>query len=186
MRVVGALLTLGLAACASSGSSLERPSTTETVRVVGGATSGGIAMGVVPSPVSAREAIVAAPIDRVWAVLPAAFLTLGIPLSTTDPATHLAGNQGLNVRRHLGSTPLVRYLDCGNTQMGPSAETYDIRLAVTTQLLADSTTGGGTRLHTLVEAMGRPVAFSGEYSRCSSLGVLESRLADAVKAELQH
>ena len=42
-----------------------------------------------------------------------------------------------------------------------------------------------TARHTTFEAMARPIAFSREYSRCSSKGVLEKRLADAVKAQLQ-
>ena len=75
----------------------------------------------------------------------------------------------------------MRLIDCGTTQGGPSAETYDIRLTVTTRV---SAVEGGTSLSTTVEPMGKPVAFSGEYIRCSSTGVLESRLADAVKARL--
>jgi hypothetical protein len=43
---------------------------------------------------------------------------------------------------------------------------------------------GGTRVATTVEPMGKPAAFSGEYIRCSSMGTLESRLAEAVKARL--
>jgi hypothetical protein len=183
MRVRGTLLVLGVSACASS-NTLERPATTETVRVVGSGQPGGtISMGIVSSPGGTRESRIFAPIEKVWAALPAAYQSLGVPLTTSDVTTHVAGNIGLNVRRRLGSTPLVRYIDCGNSQMGPSADTYDVRLTVTTRLQADSV--AGTKLSTLVEAVGRPVAFSGEYSRCSSLGVLEARLTDAVKAELQ-
>jgi hypothetical protein len=36
---------------------------------------------------------------------------------------------------------------------------------------------------TLVEAMAKPIAFNQDYSRCSSTGQLEARLADVIKAK---
>ena len=37
----------------------------------------------------------------------------------------------------------------------------------------------------LVEAAGRPMAFAGEYVRCSTKGELENRIADGVRARLR-
>ncbi len=56
-------------------------------------------------------------------------------------------------------------------------------LAIRVQLKPDD--GGGTMVETMFEAMAKPVSFSREYSRCTSRGVLETRLADAVKAQLR-
>jgi hypothetical protein len=80
---------------------------------------------------------------------------------------------------------LVRLIDCGTTQGGPSADSYDIRLSVLTQVSPAEGGGGGSTIVTTVDAMGRPVAFSGEYVRCTSTGSLETRIADAIQAQLR-
>jgi hypothetical protein len=84
------------------------------------------------------------------------------------------------VHRVLGKIPLTRIIDTGSTQGFPSAESYDVQISVLTQ--AKSGEGGLATLTTTVQAVGRPMAFSGEYVRCSSKGVLETMIADGVKA----
>ncbi len=180
MRLATVLSLAALAGCSSSNVGQSAPAP-ETVRVVGGAASGAISMGMSPTAPDARSAALPASVADAWRVLPAAYDALTIPISMVDSATRVIGNSGFNVRRRLGSTPLVRFIDCGSTQGGPSAETYDIKLSVITQVKPD---GAGSAIATTVTAMGKPTAFSGEYIRCSSTGVLESRLADAVKARL--
>jgi hypothetical protein len=175
------LMSLTIVSCSSS-TVVESAPTPETVRVVGSANpTGAIAMGITATPASVRSATFLNPAADVWRVLPAAYEALGIPLSMSDANTLTLGNSGFNVRRRLGGTPLVRFIDCGSTQGGPSAETYDIRLSVTSVVRP---VAGSTTLATTVEAQGKPVAFSGEYVRCGSSGVLEGRIADAVKARL--
>ena len=176
------VLSLAILGCSSSSPGVESGPAPETIRVVGSANpAGAIAMGVIATPASARSSSFFATPEAVWAALPAAYESVGISLSMTDAATRTLGNAGFNVRRRLGSVPLVRYIDCGTTQGGPSAETYDVRLIVNSVVRPGE---GATSVATTVEAMGKPVAFSGEYIRCSSTGVLESRIADAVKARL--
>jgi hypothetical protein len=174
------LVSLAAVAACSSPSVIQSAPAPETVRIGGGG-GGAITMGMSASSADARATALSAPVADAWRVLPAAYESLSIPLSMIDSTTRQVGNSGFNVRRRLGSVPLVRLIDCGTTQGGPSAETYDIRLSVITHLKAEN---GGTTLSTTVEAMGKPVAFAGEYIRCSSTGVLESRLADAVKSRL--
>ncbi|MEP7002231.1 MAG: hypothetical protein ABI969_17210, partial [bacterium] len=77
-----------------------------------------------------------------------------------------------------------RFIDCGTTQIGENADTYDVYLTVVSQL-EENKTSGLAILHTTFEAMARPIAFSREYARCSSRGELEKRIANAVKAQLQ-
>jgi hypothetical protein len=175
------LLSLALLGCSSS-PTIESAPAPETVRVVGSANpTGAIAMGVVATPASARSSSFFSTPEAVWDALPAAYESLGVPISAADPATRTLGNTGFNARRRLGSVPLVRYLDCGTTQGGPSAETYDIRIVISSVVRPGE---AATTLSTTVEAMGKPVAFSGEYIRCSSTGQLETRIADAVMARL--
>jgi hypothetical protein len=181
MRVAAALLSVVAAAGCASSSSIERAPVPETVRVVGGASSGAIAVGMNSSPAEVRSTALAASVADVWRVLPAAYEALGIPISVLDSTTRSVGNSGFNVRRRLGTVPLVRLIDCGTTQGGPSAESYDIRMTLTTRVRPDD---AGASIATTVEALGKPVAFSGEYVRCSSTGALESRIADAVRSRL--
>jgi hypothetical protein len=180
MRVVPSLLLFALASCASSGTTIEQPATTQTVRVTGSA-AGNLSVGMSAATDAKATTLASAPAD-VWRVLPGVFESLAIPLSSIDDKTRVLGNTGFNIRRRLGSIPLPRLIDCGTTQGGPSAETYDIRLSVLTQVRAAD--GGASSIVTTVDAMGRPVAFSGEYVRCSSTSALETRIADAVKAQL--
>ena len=124
------------------------------------------------------------PVGKVWHALPAAFEGLGIPITDVDNATHTIANGGLKIRRELGKVSLSRYIDCGTTQIGENADSYDVYLTVTSHVLEDPTSGLSV-LRTNFEAMARPIAFSRDYSRCSSKGELEKRIAAAVKSQLQ-
>jgi hypothetical protein len=184
MRALVFLSFAALAACASPGGGTGTPSpVVETVRVTGGAGPGTIAMGMSGSSTSPKAATLRFAVDDVWRVLPAVYDSLAIPLSTVDAASRTIGNSGFSGRRRLGKTPMIRFFDCGSTQGGPSAETYDLHISVLSQVRPGES--GAATLTTTIEVMGRPVAFSGEYVRCSSMGVLESRIADGVKAQLQ-
>ena len=180
MRDVSLLILLGLMGCASSGT-IERPATPQTVRVSGSA-AGNLSVGMNATTDAKVTRVTAAPAD-VWRVLPGVFDSFAIPLSSVDDKARVLGNTGFNLRRRLGSVPLVRLIDCGTTQGGPSADSYDIRLSVLTQVTPVE--GGGSTIITTVDAMGRPVAFSGEYVRCTSTGSLETRIADAIQAQLR-
>ena len=173
---------VALGACASSGStSAAAPARPDVQTVRGGSAIAGSLT--VTSNTSAAVTSLAVPLDRVWKVLPAAFDSLGIPLGTLDPNRHLIGYEGFKVRQRLGKTALSRYLDCGTTQVGANADSYEVVLTVLTQLQPGAS--GTTSLATTVEANARPIAFSQAPSRCTSTTVLESRLLDAVKAQLK-
>jgi hypothetical protein len=178
MRV--AILSLfALAACASGNSTTTtRP---ETMRVVAG---GGTATGQfnVTSTTAASVSKAAYPIDRVWRLMPAVYDSLKIPLTTFDGAKHLVGNEGMKIRQRLGGAPLSRYIDCGQAQIGPSADSYDVFLAVTTTIRSLSPTE--TEIATTVESQAKPMTYAQEYSRCSSKGTLEVLIADIVAKKL--
>ena len=84
--------------------------------------------------------------------------------------------------QRLGPAPLSKYLDCGKTQNFPSADTYDVHLAVFTQVEADKS--GATKVSTKVDASARPMAFPGAYTKCISTEVLENTILDVIKAKL--
>lgn len=178
MRVVAALVFIGLTGCASAHPGIDR-ATDQQVRIVGAGGSGQLRM--TTSDV-AKPTILAFPTDRVWSALKVVYDSLEIPKDNLDDAQHVIGHSGVKVHRRLGIIPLTRLIDCGSTQGTPSAETYDIQIAVLTHLTPGD--GGTTNVTTQVEAVGRPMAFSGEYVRCSTKGVLETTLVDAVKSRL--
>jgi hypothetical protein len=133
---------------------------------------------VATSGLSSRE--FAAPLDKVWKVMPAVFDSLSVPVALLDPKTHAIGNRGFKVRGKLGKVGLARYIDCGTTQIGPNAESYDVTLTLTTTLA--STTGGATAMTIDFEASAKPMAFSQEPFRCSTKGNLEQRVNELTAA----
>jgi hypothetical protein len=180
MRRFVTLGCLALSACATSHPESARP-TSESVRVVGGDGAMG-SMRMSGSDGASSVDIPVAP-DQVWSILPAVYDSLGIPVSTIDPSRRIIGNPGYKAHQRLGKTSLGRYIDCGRTQGFPSADSYDIYLSVTTHVQSGKTSGS-TRMSTMLEAAGRPMAFSGEYTKCGSLGTLESAINDAVRKKL--
>lgn len=171
MRTQILFVLISAASCASS------PSRTPASEV----RTGTIGMTTATS-VSNVNTTVAYSVDRVWRVLPGAYSSLGIPIQMLDPKAHQVGNEGFKTRRVLGTTPLSRYIDCGLTQIGPNADSYDVVLTILSQL--QSAPNGGTTIVTTVESSARPATYSQEYSRCSSKGVLEARLTDSLVARL--
>jgi hypothetical protein len=180
---------LAAGTCLSCASSTRQspPRTTETVRISGGAgatphAAGGTAeLSITPST-EAHTRTFAFPLDRVWGVLPAAYDSLGIPVTRLDPKDHVIGNPGFVVRRRLGKTHLGRYLDCGSTQGAPSVDSYDVNLSVISQAYSDA--AGSTIVSTIVDARAKPVFASAEWSRCTSTGRLEAAILDGVKSRL--
>jgi len=130
---------------------------------------------------ASTTALSTSPVDA-FQFLPLAYDSLSIPRTWVEPKQFLVSSQGFKVRARLGKTPLSRYIDCGSTQIGANADSYDVFMTVTSRLTAN---GAGSTLSTTVEAASRPLSFSQDYSRCSSRGELEKRIGAIVKAALQ-
>lgn len=184
MRVVSTVCLLGLVACASSGSGSSgngsAPAPDRTVRVIGATSSTNITMS--GADVSNAHTF-AGTVDQVWRALPIVFDSLGIPVQALDPVKHTIGASSFLARHKLKNVALSRYVDCGNTQMGPAADDYDVMLTV----LADvhpARGGAGTTVSTTVEALARPANYAQDYSRCSSKGSLERKLFEFLDARL--
>lgn len=177
------LLSLAiLPACASSSSS----SSTASEASVRPATQtiGSSSVGTVTVSATATADVSHLPYsaDAVWRILPSTYDSVGIPVTTLDHARKSIGNAGYKTRARLGKAPLSRYLDCGNTQIGPNADSYDVFLSVITTVTAEG--ANGSALVTIVDAQSRPITYNQGYSRCSSKGGIEIRIADLVKARL--
>jgi hypothetical protein len=178
MRCIGIVSLAALGACASSNSTPDlAPAPPQTMRVGGGAGTTVVAGAV------ANVTTVPFTVEEVWRVLPVVYESLSIPMALFDAKAHVISNQGTKVRGRLGKVPLSRYIECGTTQIGPNSETYDVQLSVVTRV--DAANPQGARISTTVEAAAKPVAFSQEYSRCSSKGELETRIAEMVTAQIK-
>ena len=178
MRYTPMLSALSIAAAAACASTPRTPTVSEgtvtppATRIVG--TGGSIEVRTSAS-VSKEIVRVEGSASEVWSRLVAAYDSLGIPVNISNQSQGLLGNDGFKLRRRLKDVPLTRYLDCGSTQGGPSAETYEILLSVKTQLLPAD---GGFTATTLVDASGKPVALSGGYVKCGSTNRLETRIGE--------
>ena len=180
------LAVVWLSACASSKTAT--PTTTETIQISGVAgtnaqgPSGSSAVMITSSTATHTRTFPVA-LDQVWGLMPSVYDSLGIPISQIETQNHVIGNPSFAVRRRLGKTPLGRYLDCGSTQGANSVDTYDINLSVTSKVVAESPSA--TTVATTVEARGKPVFASSEWSRCTSTGRLETAILNGVAARLK-
>ena len=177
MRTIGSVALAVLTACASSNAPSPNTRANETIRISTqtGATA---TMRMAPSVTTSTLTLPVA-LDRVWAILPEAYDSVGITVSDLDPRRHVVGHSGLTVRRRLGKVALSRYLDCGSSQLGPSADEYQINLAVMSSVQARS--GDTTVVTTNVDATGTGLQFSGQSVRCTSRGELEKRIHELVR-----
>lgn len=186
MRMSQTVLLLLVSACGTSGSTAETAVTPgqmpSTSRVVTGDGSA-LQINALNIDTDVRLFSTGTP-EQVWAVLPAVYAELGIPLLVLDPATKSIGNSGYRVRRSLGKVPLYRYLDCGSSGTLKNAETYQINMSIMTT--AHANPGGGTLVSTAITGTGKnPVTSSSAEVRCSSLGDLEIRIRDMVQKRVE-
>lgn len=177
MRGLALTALIALSACAPSGTVVATSSVPQSIGVAGSGERLTIAPGTGPH----RNSLDAAA-DRVWRVLPAAFDSVNVPVGRLDQGNKIIANDGLKIRQRLGKVSLSRYMDCGQTQIGPNADSYEVYLILAVQV-RDAGPSSST-LTTTFEANARPIAFSQGYSRCTTNGALEAKLLGAVKALL--
>lgn len=180
MRTFAVLSLASLAACAPTQTASTPTPESEQVRI-GGGTPSGLRM---VSNTTARIDTLWTPFDRVWKALPGVFAVLEIPIEQFNSEGGTIGNSGLKLYRRLGKIPLTRYIDCGTTQIGPNADSYEVLLTVLTKVQRSKADSNNTTVATTVEALARPIQFRGDYMRCSSKGALEARFAEVLKVQL--
>jgi hypothetical protein len=181
MRSFVLLVLIPLAACAPSQSPGTPEPEEQTVRVRGMTDGSGLRM---TSNTTAKVDTLLTPLDAVWKALPSVYATLEIPIEQFNAENNTIGNSALKVYRRLGKFPLTRYLDCGQTQIGPNADSYEVMLSVLTSIRKARSDSTNTVVATTVSALARPIQFRGDYVQCSSKGALETRFFEVLKVQL--
>lgn len=181
-RVIAGACLCALAACSSGAAG---PSVTDTVQNETLNASG------VQYDLSSleqkdvMETVILAPVDSVWQLVPGVFLELDIEPGTVDQKTHVISNTAFVVRRSLGGQPLSRYVDCGSTISGASADQMKVTMSLIVQVVsADSV--NVAKLRSQVDGWGVAEATSSSRVHCASTGRLESRIARMVNDDLTH
>ena len=164
------LLAAGAAACSSAVTPTQR---TETTYIPGGQFS-------MTADNGSMSAVIGAPIQAVWRSLPVAFDSVGVPLSLIDPKTHVMGNEGFKIRQKLGKERLSNYFECGTTQVGPNADSYELLVTVVSNLEPLKGDSLRTRVTITASSAAKPLQFRQDYSRCSTKLVLERRMLDVL------
>jgi hypothetical protein len=186
MKLLAPVAFLALAACASAGTPAAGGAP-ETVVIALPPDAVGTGSRPVLLPLHRDErgsrATRAAPLDQVWAVLPAVYDQLGIAVATLDARTHRIGNTALVAHRRLAGQRVSAFLECGTTAFGaPLADTYRIEASV---LSTQRPAPAGAMLETRLEARAVNPGVSGAPVRCASTGRLEELIARAVERRLQ-
>jgi hypothetical protein len=167
---------LAAAACAPAGTTTADPSAPRPTTIRAEGMSGSLRVDPITDASSSPMQTGA---EETYRYLPLVYDSLSIPKTWLDPKQYLISSQGFKARARLGRTPLSRFIECGTTQIGPNADSYDVYMTVTSRLIPN---GATSTLTTTVEAAARPLSFNQEYRRCTSKGELEKRITAAVKA----
>lgn len=118
--------------------------------------------------------------DEAWAVLPAVYAELLIPVSINDTRTKTIGNTGWKTRRSVGGVPAQRYFECGSSGSMQNAETYSLNLSIVTSVLPNA--NGGAVISTAISGTAKnPITSSSAEVRCTSKSELELRIRDMVQ-----
>ena len=171
-----ALIVILVVSCASPSPGVEPPAPTRSsVRLMDWQTVDFLTEGLQTS------ANLPANPDEVWAVLPAAYEALGIPVREVSPEQRTLGNSSFRTR-NLDGKRISQYVDCGRSNSGTLANIYDVTLTISTRV-TDAADGGAT-VSTTVDAWARPRMTNGNPVQCSSNTNIEQRLLELMVERL--
>jgi hypothetical protein len=163
---------LALAACSTAADPASGPFNGPAR--IGGSPAAGSMRVTVPGSGSAASRVIAAPPERVWALLPAVYQELGITPGFVDERSRTVGNNDWELRRRIGGRANSAYPNCGTSLVGAAADLHRVRVTVRTSVLAS---GAGSEIATSLEGSATARDGGSDPTRCGSTGVLEERIA---------
>lgn len=170
--MAGSFILLSLAACATSGTGARQESD-ERIIVSGDAT-GTVADVRITREDYVPSAVLDAPRETVWELLPAVYEELGLPEPGADRSIWTVAVVDHRTSRRIGSMRMSTLISCGSDLTGQNADTHRIRMTVRTWLEAE---GEGTIARTRVEATASSTEGRASVISCTSRGELENRIA---------
>jgi hypothetical protein len=169
----GVMLVLLAGACAPPAGAPPTPARQpETISIESPTSSASVILRRDPSESSVSFAL---PASRVWAAVPSAYNALPIPIQAIDSLRRYIQGAAPAYRQFL-RTPVSRFVDCGTTLVGPSADTYHLQIAIETRV--DSLGPSTSSLSTHITATG---SGSGGTARCATTGSLEKLVETQVE-----
>jgi hypothetical protein len=128
------------------------------------------------------EKTVEVPADLAWSAYPAAFADVGLEPNIIDSRQMVFGSAATH-RYKIGKKRLSHFFECGNMLGVSTADSYEVWVRLVSQIVPID--GGLSTVRTEVEGVARIGDRVGETVRCTSSGVLESRLAAAITEEAE-
>ena len=189
-RAATAALATVLAACASKGSSAPDPGAVvvapqTSTRVTAGTGGSSATIARTSTEDFVRPSTLAAPVDRAWPAVAAAYDDLKLPVTHRADAQRQVASQGRRMRGSIGGTRMGLHFNCGAASSGgDAADSYELTLDVATTV-APGADASQVSVQTIATAMARPVMTSGEPVRCVSTGRLEEKITQAAMKRLQ-
>jgi hypothetical protein len=182
-RLIAALCAMSAVGCATTSSSNgTTPVENQRVLVADESHEGGRII-TTSADLTGVEAVVAAPMDKVWDALLAAYKDLGIEVLSMNRPIGELGNRNFRMPSNISRQPRSRYFNCGIDPLsGPQANVYPIDASMLTVMKAD--TSGTTRLETRLTGSARKTGVNADPLYCATTGNLELVLADAVRKHL--
>ena len=129
------------------------------------------------------HAVIKAPSDKVWALLPDVYKKIGIVgAEVLDSNLQIYGTRNFT-SRNLADMRTSEIVRCGNDVAGPSGGMYRTKLSITTSV--EPRIGGGTTITTQIEGYATPAeGTSTDAVRCVSNGKLEKRIKTLLNERL--
>ncbi len=179
-----AVVFVGVSGCASTSASTAGDFGGSSVQTAVIQNAQGAARGLnMVSTTEVNSALINAPVEKAWVALQEVYATLNIPVTDLNQQARTIGNNAYRVRRRIGDVPTMRALDCGGDSGMPNAETYQLLLTVKSRIIPND--AGGSVVQTTLEGTGKNATTAASSDvRCSSMGALEKRIADLVKAKV--
>lgn len=176
----GVALVAAAYACAACAAATSGTPTTTTVALPQTGAQNDVRM----NAMSAEELRIAAPIARVWAVLPAVYDALKLPVNVLQPASFVIAANETNFVRKLGDEQLSRFVTCGTRGFGTDVADEGGGVVLTVSTTATAAGDSATLMRTVVTGTARVQGGGANATRCNSTGRLESRLISAVRERL--
>jgi len=179
-RAVLSLVVL-LAACASSGSSIEQGGYQQS-HVLVDAPGGRYDMLLTREGYMSADTLVV-PTKSAWAALVQTYAGFGVPLQGADPSARMIATQYFHTHSSFAGERLSRWLECGSTLTGDIASNYEITMRFGS--LLDTSVVGRSIVRTVVTATAVAPGSGTNTIQCTSRGALEKQIAKLVASKGQ-